>query len=75
MIILIALVILGTSYSVTRLMLHARTPTPTHPRQMGAEPSRAKIEAGRQDGSAWSALDDRQLTRLLTNSATRTITE
>lgn len=78
MIILIVLLILWTPYVVTRLRLraqHARTPTPTHPQQVCAEPSWAETDAGSQDDPAWSALDDRQLTRLLTDAAPRTITE
>jgi hypothetical protein len=79
MIILIALVILGTPYLVTRLMLraqHARTPTAARPPQAYAgQPSGVGTDAGSQDGPAWSAVDDRQLTRLLTDSAPPTITE
>lgn len=78
MVTLTVLVILWTAYAVTRLTLraeHARTPTPTHPQPVCAEPSGAQIDAGSQDGPPWSALDDRQLTRLLTDSAPRTITE
>ncbi len=66
MVIFVVLVILGTSYAVTRLVLraeHARTPTPTHPQQVCAELSGAQIDSGSQDGPAWGALDDRQLTR------------
>ncbi len=79
--IFILLVIVGTVYAVSRLMpgaQHARTrphPTPTYPHQVWAEPSGAQIDAGSQDGPAWGALDDRQLTRLLTDSAPRTISE
>lgn len=78
MVILIVLVILWTSYLVTTLMLraeHAGTPTPPPPQRVRAEPSRAQIDAGSQERPAWDALDDRQLTRLLTDSAPRTITE
>jgi hypothetical protein len=77
-VILIVLVILGTSYAVSRLLLRAepaRTPTPTHPQQVCAEPSWAQIDSGSQEGPAWSALDDRQLTRLLTDSASRSSSE
>jgi hypothetical protein len=80
MVIPIVLVILWTSWVAMRLLLradaqHARTLTTAHPHQACAEPRRAQTDAGSQDGPAWSALDDRQLTRLLTDSAPRTITE
>ncbi|PZS28055.1 MAG: hypothetical protein DLM58_17755 [Pseudonocardiales bacterium] len=80
MIVLIMLVIFWAPYVVTRLMLraqHVRTRTPAaHPRQACTGPSSgAQSDAGSQDGLAWSALDDRQLTRLLIDSAPRTITE
>jgi hypothetical protein len=77
MVILIVLVILWTPYLVTRLLLraqHARTPA--HTQEVSAvPPSGARTDTGGQDGPAWSVLDDRQLTRLLTDSAPRTITE
>ncbi len=73
MIDLIVLVILWTPFVVPRLVLrveHARTPTPPHPRPVWAEPpSGAKTAFGSQPGPVWGALDDRQLTRLLTDSA------
>jgi hypothetical protein len=78
MVILLLFMIFWTSYAVTWLMpraQHARTPTPTPPQPVHAEPSRAQLDAGSHDGPVWSALDDRQLTRLLTDSAPRTIIE
>ncbi len=65
-VILIVLVILGTSYAVTRLVLraeHPRTPTTTHPQQVCADPSGAQTDAGSQHGPAWGAVDDLQVTR------------
>ncbi len=79
MVILIALAILWTPYVATKLLLrarHARTPTGAHPQPACAEPpGGAETRTGSQDGAAWSALDDRQLTRLLTDSAPRTSSE
>lgn len=78
MIVLIVLDILWMSFLVVRLMLragHPSTPTQTHPQQVRAEPSRAQFDSGGQDGPAWNAWDDHQLTRLLSDSAPRTITE
>jgi hypothetical protein len=78
MIILIVLVILCTPYVLTKLLRaqHSRTPSLAYPRRAHAEPLvGAEIDTGNQNTSAWSQLDDRQLTRLLTNSAPRTTTE
>jgi hypothetical protein len=80
MVILIVMVILCTSYAVTKRMLAGQetgppTPMPPRPSQVRAEPSRAQLEAGRPDPAAWSALDDHQLTRLLTSAARRTTNE
>jgi hypothetical protein len=61
---------------VTMLMLRARqvrTPVWDGSQQGSAEPPQSSTDG--QDGQSWSALDDRQLTRLLTNSAPRTTSE
>lgn len=72
-VILIVLGFLGTAYAVTRSVLraeHTPTPAPAHPRPVwAAPPSRGKPGSGSQPGPAWGALDDLQLTRLLTDSA------
>ncbi len=55
-----------------------RTPARTTaylPQACAGQPRGAWIDAGGQDGLAWGALDDRQLTRLLIDSAPRTISE
>ena len=78
MVILIVLVILCTPYVLTKLLRpqHIRTPSPAYPRRPHTEPPvGAEINDGNQNTSAWSPLDDRQLTRLLTNSAPRTSPE
>ena len=78
MAILIVLVIFWTPYLLARLLLarHARRPSPAHRQRAYAQaPSWAQTDTGSPDGLAWSALDDRQLTRLLTDSAPRTITD
>lgn len=79
MVILIVLVIFWTPYVVTMLLRaqRARTPSsPGHPQLAHLElPIGATSDAGTQDVPGWGALDDRQLTRLLTNSAARSITE
>src|SRR5664279_1933806 len=71
MVILVALMTLWMVYEVTEPLRaqHASAPSPT-PAQLahaqppiGAEPNR-----GNQATPAWTALDDLQLTRLLTNS-------
>lgn len=75
---LILLVILWAPYLVARFLRaqRARTPTPSLPqRAWGGLPRKAQTDTGSQYGPAWSALDDLQLTRLLTNSAPRTSTE
>ena len=77
MIILLLLAICWTPYVVTKLLRaqHAHTPHPAGPTRAHTAPSAgADTNTGTQHG-AWSALDDRQLTRLLTNSAPRSTTE
>ena len=79
MVIVIALVVFGTPCMVTMLLIRARrarTSTAAHSQAECAEPlGEAETYTGSHDGPAWSALDDRQLTRLLTDSVPRTITE
>lgn len=78
MIILVVLVILWTPYVAALLMLrgqHGRTPARAGPQLGRAEPSGADLDAASRHVSAWSALDDLQLTWLLTGSAPRTNTE
>jgi hypothetical protein len=76
--ILVVLVLLWTPYVATLLWPRAhskRRPALVPPRQARAEPSGADLEAGSSHGPAWGALDDLQLTRLLIDSAPRTIAE
>lgn len=76
--ILILLVILVAPYLLTKMFAaqHDRTSNPDRPAQFWALSRRpARTEPGSQDEVAWSALDDRQLTRLLTNSAPPTSSE
>ncbi len=79
MTVFILLVFLCTCYPVMRLMLGAEdagTPTTAYlPQACAGQPSGAWIDAGGRDGPAWGALDDRQLTRLLIDSAPRSTTE
>jgi hypothetical protein len=75
----IVLVKLWTRYAITRLLRaqQARVP-PLGPASAGASeapPSGTEAVSGSQPGAVWDALDDRQLTRLLTNAAPRTIIE
>ncbi len=68
---LIVLGFLGTAYAVTRFVLraeHTPTPAPAHPRPVWAAPPNGG-RPGPEPGPAWGALDDLQLTRLLTDSA------
>jgi hypothetical protein len=74
----IVLVKLRSRFAITRL-LHAQRahiPTLLWPAQVHAVPP-VETEAviGGQQDAAWDVLDDRQLTRLLTNAAPRTVTE
>lgn len=76
--ILVVLVLLCTCYAVTRVILRAeqtRSPTPTHPQPVGANASGVTTGSGNQPDPVWDALDDLQLTRLLTNATPRTISE
>ena len=77
MIVLIVLVILWTPYVVARLLQaqHARTPTTAHPHAAEEPQGNGASDTTNQMATAWSALDDRQLTRLLTDSAPRSATE
>lgn len=77
MVILIALVVFIASWAVAQLLRRPDVArTPVHPAQVYVEtPSGATSSTGRQDGLTWTALDDLQLTRLLTESARRTNTE
>jgi hypothetical protein len=71
--IILLLAICWTPYVITRLLRaqHAQTPNPARPTKAHGAPSTgADTETAVQHG-AWSALDDRQLTRLLTDSAPR----
>lgn len=75
---LIVLVLFCAPYLVTRLLRaeQARMSAPARPQGAWTEPaSKAQTDTGSQDGLSWSALDDLQLTRLLTDSAPRTNTE
>lgn len=76
--ILILLVILVTPCLLIRLFAaqRDRASDPERPAQAWARPRRpTTTEPGSQDELAWSALDDRQLTRLLTTSAPPTNSE
>lgn len=78
MFILVVLVLLWTPYVATLLWPGAhstRRPAFVLARQARAEPSGADLEAANPHGPAWGALDDLQLTRLLIDSAPRTIAE
>lgn len=71
MVILVVLAILWTPYVAALLMRRSqrgRTPAHLRPQPGRAEPSGADLGAA-QDGPVWSALDDLQLTRLLSDSA------
>lgn len=73
MVILVVLAILWAPYLVALLVFGphpARTAAPSSAHPAWAEPSRADLDEA-QDGLRWSALDDRQLTRLLLESAPR----
>ncbi len=74
MAILSVLLILWTFYAVLKPTCNqgTRTPSPAHLQPAWAEPPNGlETQAGGQDGPAWSALDDRRLTRLLIDSAPR----
>lgn len=73
MILLAVVAILWAPCVAAWLMLRAQ-PQPMRAGRQRTEPSGAELRAP-EDSPAWSALDDRQLTRLLTESAPRTSTE
>lgn len=62
----------GRPYATVSALLR-RAGTPVRQAPAGAElPSGASSSPGTQDGLTWTALDDLQLTRLLTDAARRT---
>jgi hypothetical protein len=69
MVIFILFAILWTPYLLRKLSPAQRTRTPTASRLKGAHPEPLNRFHADTRYTAWSALDDRQLTRLLTNSA------
>jgi hypothetical protein len=79
MVTLLILLILWVPYLIKRLLPDAqqtRTPIQYDSQQAAAERQhRARSLTDGQDGQSWSALDDHQLTRLLTDSAPRTTSE
>ncbi len=77
MVILILLAILWMPYVVRMLLRaqHARTPSSVPPQRAHVQPPLGAATDTAAQHAAWSALDDRQLTRLLTNSAPRTTKE
>jgi len=78
MIIIVASVILCTPYLVSTLLRarRARTAGRGRPQQVGAKtPIGSNADAVSPDEPAWSALDDRQLARLLIAFAPRATTE
>jgi hypothetical protein len=78
MIIIITSVILCTPYLVSTLLRARRTRTASRgrPQQAGVKtPIGSRAETASADEPTWSALDDRQLTRLLIASAPRSTTE
>ncbi|WP_239405683.1 hypothetical protein [Frankia sp. Cj3] len=78
MIIIVASVILCTPYLVSTLLRARRTRTASRvrPQQVGVKTRiGAKVETVSPDEPTWSALDDRQLTRLLIAAAPRATTE
>lgn len=68
MIVLAMLVFVWMPYLITRLLRTAAL-------ARVAPPGPARSDDPGQDGQVWTALDDRQLTRLLTDSAPRTTSE
>jgi hypothetical protein len=75
MVIVILLMAVWTPYVVMRLLRaqHARALSPTNPQLARTElPTGTRTGTASQDQPGWTALDERQLTRLLTNSAPRT---
>lgn len=68
MFVLAMLVFLWMPYLIARLLRTAAL-------ARAEPPGPARSDTPGQDGQSWSALDDRQLTRLLTASAPRTTSE
>lgn len=78
MITLLIFSILWMPYLVKRLLSAAqrtRTATKNASPQVPPKPPYAVSGTGSQDGQTWSTLDDRQLTRLLVDSAPPTTSE
>lgn len=70
------LLLVWVSYLATRMLMrdpHVGAATPTRAHQSGAETLRgAATDIRSQQAVAWSALDERQLTRLLIDAAAAT---
>ncbi len=78
MLTVVLLLIVWVPYFVARALRanHVRRLNENHPRSADAMPEAlGETGDGNRGRSAWSALDDHQLTRLLTDSAPRTATE
>lgn len=78
MIIFVFLLIVWAPYIIAKVARYrdARTLNETQPRGLRATPEALEnIDPSSRSPLAWSVLDDRQLTRLLTDSAPRPITE
>jgi hypothetical protein len=78
MVILVALVILWTPFLTAKMLLARRANAAGTPRPQSSRtqpPSGLASEPCHYDRSLWTALDDRQLTRLLADSAPRSSTE
>ncbi len=72
-VLVLVLVLVWTSFFLGRLVLRAEhvrvhDPAPAPP-ERAETPSGVSTATGGQDVLGWTALDDRQLTRLLTDSA------
>lgn len=76
MITVVLLFIVWVPYFLVRSLRahHVRTLNENQPHSVAAMPE-AFGKTGDEPRSAWTTLDDRQLTRLLIDSAPRTITE
>ena len=77
MIILLFLLILWTPYVVSTMLRAQQNRSPIHIdlQTVPAYQGQAETDLDLRSGAAWSALDDHQLTRLLTDSSPRTPTE